>query len=185
MIIRGLESLLRNKSQACSRLFVCVLLVATLSSCTGSPFQFKNLAKSDVDLAIDNHIAAYKSLCRELTLKLYKRNPRELAKAPGQTVESRLETLFSGQTTNPAGLHDKQGTDAIELTFDPAYSGDRVFALMYGLIGMLKSTYHFHDEFFSPQKAWTSKTYTTAHEISKSSHGASFIGRWQTDNRFC
>jgi hypothetical protein len=105
------------------RLLPVLFLCLALAGCGGNSFHFKNLAKS-------------------------KRNPRELAKAPGQTVESRIETLLGDMTEASAELYGKRGTDAMELTFHPDYKGDRVFALMYGLVGMIKAAYNFEDEFF-------------------------------------
>jgi hypothetical protein len=119
-----------------------------LAGCSGNPFHVKNLVKSDVDMVIDHHVAVYRELCTTLTKKLYKRNPRELAKAPGQTVDSRLASLYADQFHMLPELNNKRGTDAMELVFDPAFRGDRVFALMYGLVGMLKASYNFEDEHF-------------------------------------
>jgi hypothetical protein len=129
-------------------LIACCLLPAMLVGCGGAPFHVKNLVKSDVDMVIDHHVAVYKDLCSTLTRKLYKRNPRELAKASGHTVDSRLVGLFADQSDMLPELNEKRGTDAMELAFDPAFHGDRVYALMYGLIGMLKASYNFEDEHF-------------------------------------
>ena len=62
---------------------MCLLLVA----CGG--YELKNLAKSDVDLVTDEFIDESRRLVRELTVKLYKRNPAELSKTPGMTIEKR------------------------------------------------------------------------------------------------
>ncbi len=54
-------------------LILSLLLCLTLSGCAG--YELKNLAKSDVDLVTDEFIAESRRLVRELTIKLYKRNP--------------------------------------------------------------------------------------------------------------
>jgi len=45
-------------------------------------------------------------------------------------------------------LHNKQGTESMSLAFDPDYRGDRVFALMCGLAGMVRSAYNWQNEQF-------------------------------------
>jgi hypothetical protein len=47
-----------------------------------------------------------------------------------------------------AELDNRQGTDALELAFDPKFSGDRVFAVMVGLTGMVRSSYGWQEEQF-------------------------------------
>ena len=57
---------------------ICTLLLQT--GCAGNSarnFKLSNLAKSDIDNVTDIHIKEVRKLCRELTVKLYKRNPRE------------------------------------------------------------------------------------------------------------
>lgn len=75
-----------------------LLLLLLLQGCSGDssrPFEFKSLAKSDIDMVADAHVKAVKELVRELTIKLYKRNPRELQKGPaGMTVDHRLQLLL-------------------------------------------------------------------------------------------
>ena len=82
-------------------------------------------------------------------VKLYKRNPRELAKAPQRTVNQRLRQLSSiPPNYRFAELSHKQGEAALELAFQPEYSGDRVFAFMVGLKSMLHASYNMQTELF-------------------------------------
>ena len=116
-----------------------------------SAYTYRDLSLGDID-----------RLVRELTIKLYKRNPGELAKIPGMTIEMRQAQLLA----NPgklefAELAGRQETEAMELVFNPHYEGDRVFALVVGLGGMLRHAYGYDDEHFlfdslSPEKLWTS-----------------------------
>ena len=63
-----------------------------LVACIGSPsriegrqqkeFEIRSLAKGDIDSVLDIHVREARKLCRELMKKLYRRNPRELAKNP-------------------------------------------------------------------------------------------------------
>ena len=70
--------------------WICLLLVA----CGNSPFQVKNLAKTDIDMVSDAHYREVESLLRKLTVKLYKRNPRELHKGSDPTIEQRVSQIF-------------------------------------------------------------------------------------------
>jgi hypothetical protein len=52
------------------------------------------LAKTDIDDVTDIHLHQVTHLLRVLTVKLYKMNPRELKKAPGQTITTRMDAIF-------------------------------------------------------------------------------------------
>jgi len=142
------------------RCLVLLVFVVMISGC--ADYEIKNVAKSDVDLVTDEFIDETRRLVRELTIKLYKRNPAELRKNPGFTIESRLVQLAS----NPGELRftelgNREGIDALELVFDEGYRGDRVFALVVGLGGMLRQAYGYNREMFiydrlNPEALWTS-----------------------------
>lgn len=112
-------------------------------------YRFKNLAKSDIDLVADEFINETRALVRELMVKLYKRNPDQLLNGNGSSIEDRLQTLRD--TPGPLAydeLNDIQELAALELVFDPAFEGDRVFALTVGLGGMLRLAYGYNRENF-------------------------------------
>jgi len=126
----------------------------------------KNIAKSDVDLVADEFIAETRRLVRELTVKLYARNPAELAKNPGMQVEWRLAQLRSHEAELKFDeLGGRQETAALELVFDPAFQGDRVFALVVGLGGMLRHAYGYHDELFLFDALNAGDLVTSAHNV--------------------
>ncbi|MEH6472852.1 MAG: hypothetical protein V7752_16550 [Halopseudomonas sp.] len=100
-------------------------------------------------MIVDQHISELKALTDQLLVKLYKRNPKELAKAPGKTIERRQQQLYS----NPPNyrfpeLSNRVGSQALELAFSSSYNGDRVFALMVGLKSMLHASYGMRTELF-------------------------------------
>ncbi|MEH6650204.1 MAG: hypothetical protein V7707_09295 [Motiliproteus sp.] len=131
------------------RLLLLLISLPILLSVSGCDFNVKNLAKNDVDMIVDQHILELKSLTDRLMVKLYKRNPRELAKAPQRTVNQRLRQLSSiPPNYRFAELSNKQGEAALELAFQPDYSGDRVFAFMVGLNSMLHASYNMQTELF-------------------------------------
>ena len=136
---------------------LCIVLLvsslALLCGCTAGTvpsFNLKKLAKSDIDMVIDRHISETNRLAAQLMVKLYKRNPRELRKGPpGMTVEKRLKLLFNTPyTVNFNELNGAYGNRAIPLAFDPNFKGDRVFALMAGIAGMLHTAYNHQTEYF-------------------------------------
>lgn len=120
-------------------------------------------------MIIDQHILSVNLLTRELAIKLYKRNPRELAKAgPNVTVDLRLKQLLG--TPRPikhAELNNLYGLDALTLTFDENYSGDRVFALMVAITGMLHASYEYRNEFFMLDEINQQKLYNSARNLEK------------------
>ncbi len=128
---------------------LALVLTVALAGSGCADYHVKNLAKSDVDLVADEFIAECRTLVLELMIKLYKRNPEQLRKIPGLTIEGRMaqlrvhrnELLFDE-------LDRKQGIDAMNLAFDPAFRGDRVFALTVGLGGMLRQAYGYKPELF-------------------------------------
>ena len=112
-------------------------------------YEIKNLAKSDIDLVADEFINETRSAVLELVVKLYKRNPVQLRKIPGMTVEGRLAQLrVHRNELNFPELGGKQGIEAMLIAFDPDFSGDRVFALIVGLGSMLREAYSYKSEMF-------------------------------------
>jgi len=123
---------------------VLVLIILLLiSGCKSSPeFHVKNLMKSDIDQVSDIHLQQTVKLLKTLTVKLYKRNPAELKKESGQTIETRLEQIFTCPVDlSYETLEYKEGTEAMLLGLDQSYTGDRVFAVMYGLYTMIHKSY--------------------------------------------
>lgn len=132
-------------------LLLLLLFFTVLTGCR-NPIDLSGmnrLAKTEVDMIADTSLREMNRLQEDLLVKLYKRNPRELAKVRGMTIDQRRDQIFDthGRLIF-AELEMQQGTDALNLAFDPEYRGDRVFALMVGLTGMVRSTYNWKDEQF-------------------------------------
>ena len=82
-------------------------------------------------------------------MKLYGRNPDALRRGEASSVEDRLRQLQD--TPGPLAFRElgyAQEIAALELVFDPAFRGDRVFALTVGLGGMLRKAYGYNTESF-------------------------------------
>lgn len=152
------------------RIILFSLFISLLAGCQQGKvraFSVKNLGKSDIDLVTDAHIQELNILGRQLMIKLYKLNPNELSKAPpGTTVHKRLFQLFSmPRIIRFAELGRPYGTTAIPLAFNPDYRGDRVFALMAGVAGMIHGSYNYQDEFFMLDEIDQQKLYHCARNL--------------------
>ncbi len=146
------------------RNLIIALILLGLGAC--SSYELKNIAKSDVDLVTDEFIEETRRLVRELAVKLYKRNPGELAKIPGMTIEMRLAQLQTHRgKLDFAELSGRQETDAMELVFSQDFSGDRVFALIVGLGGMLRHAYGYNHEHFIFDTLSVEPLWTSAHNV--------------------
>ena len=145
--------------------FIFILtLFYMLTACGG--YELKNLAKSDIDMVTDEFIDESRRLVQELTVKLYKRNPSELKKNPGMTIDMRLAQLRSQPgPLNFVELAGKQEIAALELVFDPGFKGDRVFALVVGLGGMLRYAYGYNPELFLFDSLDSDRLVASAHNV--------------------
>ncbi|MFC1234055.1 hypothetical protein [Vibrio sp. F74] len=162
------------------RFIMTVLLIFTLTACAGKdnrPFDIKNLAKSDIDLVTDIHIEQIRKLTRRLIIKLYKRNPRELKKNSGMTIDARLSQLMTVDRPKYGfqELGNMDGVEALPLAFSKEFEGDRVFALMAGITGMLSASYNNQLEFYILDEISQQKLYNSARNLETIT--------WQLNNR--
>lgn len=124
------------------------------------------MAKSDVDMVADLHYRETQTLLRKLLVKLYKRNPAELARRSGVSVEQRLEQLFA--QPGPLRFDElsfAEGTDALELALRDDYPGDRVMAVVTGLNGMIRHAYDYKDDFYLFDQLHEQKLYDSARNV--------------------
>lgn len=146
-------------------LFLPAILGISLTACVAArpddkPADISYLVKTDIDTVADIHIRETFRQLRELTRKLYLRNPRELYKN-GNTSPARQVARIFDNTHNwqfPE-LGKVTGVKSIILTFDENFSGDRVLAFAVGLSTMINASYNNKKEFFvfddlSPQKLY-------------------------------
>ncbi len=122
------------------------------------------------------HLEEATALLKTLTRKLYKKNPSELKKAQGQSVDMRINQIFTCPSLNRhQELNYKKGTDAILLGFEPDFEGDRVFAMMYGLYTMIHASYNNKCELFMLDYLDGQNLYNSARNIE--------IFVWRLNNR--
>ncbi|MGD8111507.1 hypothetical protein [Vibrio sp. NTOU-M3] len=146
-------------------------LAFLLSGCSSIPKPVRNLGKSDIDFVMDVHAKQQKEMMETLTRKLYVRNPNQLKKSPGKTIDDRLLQIFgpAEELTLPKLVFDelngKTGVDAILLGFDETFEGDRVFAVIVGLTEMLRRSYNHQQEFFILDSLDEQALYNSARNI--------------------
>lgn len=79
---------------------------------------------------------------RLLMIALYQQNPSELQKSTKVSAEEMTQWVFEGPFNwKFDALRNRQSVDALKLSIDPKYSGDRVLALITGLQTMLTFAY--------------------------------------------
>ncbi|KII79326.1 hypothetical protein [Vibrio renipiscarius] len=153
------------------RPFLVLCCAFFIVACESMPKPMRNLGKTDVDFVMDVHVKEQKELLMELTRKMYVRNPDQLKKLDDMTIEDRMLQMF--------GRHDdielpslvfeelggKTGIEAILLSFDESFQGDRVFAAMVGLTEMLRRSYNHQQEFFILDSLDEQALYNSARNI--------------------
>ncbi len=141
-----------------------LILFSFQIGCISKTFDFKKLAKSDVDMVADIHLSKSIELIKQLTIKLYKRNPCELKS--GMTPQLRIKQIFTCPVNKSfKEINFKQGIEAIKLCFDQDFKGDRIFALISGLYSMILNSYGNRCEFFLLNQLDEQKLYNSARNI--------------------
>jgi hypothetical protein len=131
-----------------------------------SSFNVKSLAKSDIDGVLDIYVREVRTYLRELMVKLYKRNPRELQKSGYAEIEKNVARVFD-QTHNWKfeELNRLKSVDAVYLAFDEDFQGDRVFAFIVGLTSMVMMSYGNKADFYILDSLDPQKLYNSARNI--------------------
>lgn len=150
-----------------------VLSVFLLSSCAtrvGSDghketrFDPRYLAKTEIDRVIDTNRAEVTSGLRRVAEKLYKRNPREWKKAGHPNAEAALNRLFAGNVDFLELEGRREGAAAL-FAFSANYHGDRVLAVMAGLIGMVDAAFENKSDFYVLDDLNEQKLYNCARNV--------------------
>ena len=86
---------------------------------------------------------------RSLMIKLYKRNPVELKKSTSEDAEKMVNWVFNGNHNwNFEAINNVQGNEAIYLTFNEDFKGDRVLPFIVGIYTMLLKAHGGKKEFY-------------------------------------
>lgn len=107
------------------------------------------LGKTDFDRMADHEIRENIQSLRSLMIKLYKRNPVELKKSTSEDPEKMVNWVFNGNHDwNFEAINNVQGNEAIYLTFNEDFKGDRVLPFIVGIYTMLLKAHGGKKEFY-------------------------------------
>lgn len=126
------------------------------------------IAKADIDRMADVEIRENTQSLRLLMLKLYKRNPQELKKSTSDPAEKMIDWVFDGAAQHHFQFTEMNNlvmTDAIFLTFNPEYKGDRVLAFIVGLHTMLLKAHNDKTDFYFTDSIDPQRVYNVARNI--------------------
>ena len=108
----------------------------------------KYLAKTEIDRVADSSREEVVNGLLLIADKLYKRNPREWKKAGLASREAAVARLRNRLQHSFPELERQREGQAAALAFTEAFAGDRVMALMFGLLTMVDAAYDHKAEFF-------------------------------------
>ncbi|UCV12493.1 hypothetical protein KI614_04525 [Dechloromonas denitrificans] len=139
------------------RWFFLLLVALGLMACTtklgkdgrtDTAVDLKYLAKSEVDRIADTNRAEVMAGLMLIADKLYRRNPKEWKKAGVVSREAALERLRMRHYRSLPELGGLREGQAAALAFSENYGGDRVAALMLGLLTMADAAFEHKEEFY-------------------------------------
>ena len=154
--------------------WLAVLLALMVAGCatkmgkdgrTQTTVDAKYLVKSDVDRIADADRAEVVAGLLLIADKLYKRNPKEWKKGAAVSREAAVDRLRQRNSRNwPefGGLRERQ---AAALAFSNSYDGDRVAALVYGLLTMVDAAFEHKEEFYILDSLNETKLYNAARNM--------------------
>lgn len=154
--------------------WLLVFFVVTLAACTTkldkdghseSAVDVKYLAKTEVDRIADTNRAEVVGSLLLIADKLYKRNPKEWKKSGATSREAAVERLKQRAARSWPELNGLREGAAAALTFSDAYAGDRIAALVYGLLTMVDAAYEHKEEFFMLDTLDERKLYNSARNM--------------------
>lgn len=132
---------------------------------TDTAVDVKYLAKTEVDRIADTNRAEVVDGLLLIADKLYKRNPKEWRKAGLPSREAALDRLRHRHTQRWPEMNGLREGQAAALAFTEAYSGDRVAALVLGLLTMVDAAYEYKDEFYILDSLNEMKLYNSARNV--------------------
>jgi hypothetical protein len=139
------------------RFGLAILLVLLLGACATkankdgqreTTVDIKYLAKTEIDRVADADRQEVFAGLMLIAEKLYKRNPKEWKKAGVASREEALERLRNRFYRSLPELGGAREAQAALLAFNENYAGDRVAALMLGLLTMVDAAFEHKAEFF-------------------------------------
>jgi hypothetical protein len=108
----------------------------------------KYLLKTEVDRIADTNRAEVVDGLLRIADKLYRRNPREWKQAGLTSREAAVERLRKRYRHGWPELQGQRERLAAAQAFNENYAGDRVAALMFGLLTMVDAAFEHKDDFY-------------------------------------
>jgi len=149
-------------------LLICCVMVLLNVACSSKGdvkargFELSSVVKNDIDLVSETHQQVVFDALKELSIKLYKRNPHEWQKGGYESLEMAVAAI----TADPfADVQGKKSIDCIRMTFDENYQGDRVKAFVLGIETMILASYDGHRSFYLHNMLEAQKLYDSARNI--------------------
>lgn len=132
---------------------------------TDTTVDVKYLAKTEVDRIADTNRAEVVDGLLLIADKLYRRNPKEWRKAGQPSREAALDRLRNRHTQRWPELNGLREGQAASLAFTEAYAGDRVAALVFGLLTMVDAAYEYKEAFYMLDSLNEMKLYNSARNM--------------------
>jgi hypothetical protein len=154
-------------------IFFFSLVLLALDGCVMQPgadgqaeahFDPRYLAKTEIDRVIDVNRAEVMASLRRVAEKFYRRNPKEWRRGGRPSLDLALDRLFSGTDDFPE-LGGRREGDAVLHAFSADYAGDRVLAVMAGLVGMVDAAFEHKDFFYAIDSLDEQKLYNCARNV--------------------
>ena len=126
-------------------------------------FSIRDLAKSDVDSVVEIHQQEVIATLKTLTAKLYRRNPNEWQKSGCASAEAATAALFKALPYWQMSSQKTLGwADLLTEAGQQAYTGDRVKAMMNGLLIRNMAIFNHQAEFYLLSELDAQKFYNAA-----------------------
>ncbi len=159
---------MKTPPQQYCRAILVILATALLCACSssknvkGRDFEVSSVVKNDIDLVSETHQRKVFAALKELSVKLYKRNPAEWKKGGYVSLDAAVESLSAETFPDVSG---KRSVDCIRLAFSDEFDGDRVRAFVAGLETMVLDSYDGHRSFYLHNMLEAQKLYDSARNI--------------------
>lgn len=161
---------------------IALILLLMLDACASAPpttvgkpmperaekNTISQFAKSDLDRLADVELAENTQAFKSLMLKLYKRNPKELAKSTSDTAEIMADWVFNGAQQHVWEFKEigkKQDVEAIHLALSKDFQGDRVLAYIVGLQTMMLKAHGGKQDFYIVDSIHPQSVYNAARNV--------------------
>ena len=154
--------------------WAALLLGALLAGCatkmgkdgrTETTVDVRYLAKTDVDRIADTSRAEVVEGLLLIADKLYRRNPKEWRLGGAASREAAVNRLRQRVYRNWPEFGGQRERQVAALAFSPNYGGDRVAALMFGLLTMADAAYEHKADFYVLDSLSEVKLYNCARNM--------------------